>query len=326
MNRRGFITLLAGAAVAWPVAARAQQPGNLPTIGFLHSASPSDWVPYVTAFRNGLKETGYVEGQNVAVEYRWADGQDARLPALAADLVYRQVAVIATGTASGLAAKAATTTIPIVFGTGGDPVTLGLVTSLNRPGGNATGVSFFASALGAKRVGLLRELVPQVTVIVALVNPNFPEAASQISDVNEAGRKLRVRILVLNASNESEIDTGFATLAQQRVDALVVGADPFFAARRNQIVALSARYAIPAIYSFREFAAAGGLMSYSPSLTDTYRQMGIYVGKILNGTKPADLPVMQPTRFELVLNFKTAKALGLTIPPGLLAIADEVIE
>jgi putative ABC transport system substrate-binding protein len=326
MNRRGFITLLAGAAVAWPVAARAQQPGNLPTIGFLHSASPSDWVPYVTAFRNGLKETGYVEGQNVAVEYRWADGQDARLPALAADLVYRQVAVIATGTASGLAAKAATTTIPIVFGTGGDPVTLGLVTSLNRPGGNATGVSFFASALGAKRVGLLRELVPQVTVIVALVNPNFPEAASQISDVNEAGRKLRVRILVLNASNESEIDTGFATLAQQRVDALVVGADLFFAARRNQIVALSARYAIPAIYSFREFAAAGGLMSYSPSLTDTYRQMGIYVGKILNGTKPADLPVMQPTRFELVLNFKTAKALGLTIPPGLLAIADEVIE
>jgi putative ABC transport system substrate-binding protein len=273
-----------------------------------------------------LKETGFVEGQNLAIEFRWTEGQSDQQPASAADLVHRQMAVIVTGTVGGLAAKAATTTIPIVFVVGADPVKTGLVASFNRPGGNVTGVSFFSNELAAKRLGLLHDLLPRATVIAVLVNPNFPDAADQMRDVQEAARTLGLRIRVLNASTESEIDTAFATLARQRADALVLAADPFFTARRNRIVALAARHAIPAIYDLREWTAAGGLISYGTDLADAFRQTGIYTGKILKGTKPADLPVMQSTKFELVINLKTTKALGLEIPPTLLARADEVIE
>ena len=327
MKRREFITLLGGTAVSWPLAAHAQQPPK-PTIGYLSTRSPGE-AKYVTdAFTQGLKETGYIEGRNVAIEYRWPEGHYDRLPMLAADLVRRQVAVIAAvgGEPSSLAAKAATATIPIVFSIGGDPVRLGLVASLNRPGGNITGVNFFQSELGAKRLGILHELLPKATDIGMLVNPNFAEAETHAKDAQESAASLGLRIHVVRASTVDEFDIAFATLIQQKVGALLLANDAFFHGQRRPLIALAARHAIPAIYFWRDFPVDGGLMSYSPSLVQAYRQVGVYTGKILKGTKPADLPVVQPTKFEFVINLKTAKALGLTFPPGVLAIADEVID
>jgi putative tryptophan/tyrosine transport system substrate-binding protein len=324
MRRRELITFLGGAAVAWPFAARAQQKA-MPVIGFVGVGSPVPGAPNVAAFRQGLSETGYVEGQNVAIEYRWAEGHYDRLPALAADLVDRRVDVIATSAAGALAAKNATSTIPIVSLVG-DPVATGLYASLARPGGNLTGFSMLVAELMPKRLELLCELVPQVGVIALLVNQNNTNAERMISDVQEGGPAKGVHLHVLKAATESEIDAAFASLAQLHIGALLVGADPLFNNRREQLVALASRYAVPAIYEWRESVAAGGLISYGPSLTAAFRQVGIYVGKILKGAKPADLPVQRPTVFELVINLKTAKALGITVPQTLLERADEVIE
>jgi putative ABC transport system substrate-binding protein len=326
VRRREFVLAFAGAA-AWPREACAQQ-AAMPVIGFLGSPSAAEWGPFVSAFQRGLKETGYVEGENVAVEYRWADGQYDRLPTLAADLVRRQVAVIfAAGSAApAIAAKGVTAAIPIVFAHGVDPVQFGLVASLNRPGGNVTGINFLAAGLGEKALGLMHELIPHVTVGGMFVNPNNPNAQSLTRTAQEAARSLGVQVHILNAVTVAEIDTTFASLREQRIGMLASGADPFFLGRREQFVALAARHAVPAIYFAREFVAAGGLMSYGTSISDAYRRGGIYTGKILKGAKPADLPVEQSTRFEFVINLKTAKALGVNIPDKLLALADEVIE
>ena len=328
IGRREFITLLGGTAAGWPLGARAQQRPAMPVIGFLSGGTAAGYAPLVAAFHQGLNESGYSEGRNVAIEFRWADGHNNRLPALAAELVGRKVAVIAAvGTPSALAAKAATSTIPIVFEAGVDPVELLFVASLNRPGGNVTGVSNFTAVLIAKQFELLHELEPNLTVIAVLVNSTSPDlAASTTKGAQAAGHALGQQIRILNASTADEIDAAFATLAKQRAGALLIGGDSFFTSRRVQLAMLAARHGVPAIYNAREFPSAGGLMSYGASLTDAYRQTGIYTGKILNGAKPADLPIQQPTKFELVVNLRTAKALGLDVPPTLLARADEVIE
>jgi putative tryptophan/tyrosine transport system substrate-binding protein len=327
IRRREFITLLSGAAtVAWPVTARAQQP-VMPVIGFLHSAS--DTVPdRLRGFRQGLKDTGYVEGENVATVYRWAENEIDRLPELVAELARRQVAVLVTiGNATTLAAAKATTTIPIVFNVNEDPVRLGLVASLARPGGSFTGVNFLAGELTAKRLELLRELVPTATRVAVLVNPaNATTAESTLRDVTPAARAMGLQILVLKASTSREIDAGFDSFVRERPDALFVNPDPFFASRLVQLVHLASRHGVPATYGYRQFAEAGGLMSYGPSVADSFRQIGVYVGRILKGAKPSDLPVVQASKFELVINHQTARMLGITVPPTLLAAADEVIE
>ncbi len=325
MRRRDFIILLAGAMGGWPSALRAQQKA-LPVIGYLNTASLGPFAPNVAAFRQGLSDAGWIEGQNVTIEYRSAEGRYDRLPSLAAELVDRKVDVIVgAGTPATVAAKSATSTIPIVF-TSSDPVGSGLVASLARPGGNLTGLSILTIEMMPKRLELLSELVPQASMIALPVNPNNPTTEGVIRDVQDAARAKGVQFRVLKASTEGEIDGAFATLVQLRAGALVVGPDPFFNGQRDQLVALAARHAVPAIYPWREVAAVGGLITYGPSLTAASRQMGIYVGKILKGANPADLPVQQPTTFELVINLKTAKALGLTVPPSILARADEVIE
>jgi putative tryptophan/tyrosine transport system substrate-binding protein len=327
MRRREFIRLFGGAAVSWPLAVYAQQ-RPLPVIGFLNVASPGPLRQQIAAFREGLKESGYVEGQNVAVEYRWAEGQYERLPELAADLVRQQVSVIFVGggAPAELAVKAATTTIPIVFSTGGDPVRSGLVASLNQPSGNITGVYHFATGLEAKRLGLLHEMLPKATPIAVLINPNYADAENQLRDVQEAAARLGVQLVVVRANAESDFNAAFSTAVQQRAGALLVCASPFFNNRREQLVVLAARHALPTIYEWRDFAAAGGLMSYGTSLADAYRQAGVYAGLILKGAKPADLPIVQATRFEFVIKLSTAKALGIEVPPTLSARADEVIE
>lgn len=327
MRRREFLSLVGGAAVSWPVVARAQQPA-MPVVGFMTTLGRNERPNLAAAFRRGLSEAGYVEGRNVAIEYRYAENQHDQLPALATELADRKVAVIAAtgGGNSILAAKASTSTIPIVFLTGGDPVQEGYVASINRPGGNVTGVNWFGTQLVAKGLGLLHELVPNAAVVALLSNPKLPESVRAVSDAPEAVRTLGWQVLVLNASAPSEIDTAFTMLRQRRAGALLVPGDPFFTSRRQQIVALAARDAIPAMYFNREFVAEGGLMSYGNDTTDAYRRAGVYVGRILNGASPSDMPVEQATKFEFVINLKTAKALSLTVPPVLLARTDEVIE
>ena len=326
LRRREFITLL-GSATAWPLAARAQQPA-MPLVGFLNPTSPDPNVDLLRAFRQGLKETGYVEGENVAIEYRWAENQIDRMPALAAELVRKQVAVIATtgATVAASAAKAVTTTIPIVFLTGADPVESGLVASLARPGGNLTGINLLTIDLTAKRPELLRELVPAATRVAVLANPAGPAPEAMLRDVETAARAMGLQVQVLNAGTSPEIDAAFASFVRERPDALFVGPDPFFVSRRVQLVHLASRHAVPAAYTQRDYAVAGGLMSYGSNLMDAFRQVGVYTGRILKGAKPADLPVLQPSKFELVINHQTARMLGLTVPDKLLATADEVIE
>jgi putative ABC transport system substrate-binding protein len=326
MRRREFITLLGGVAVTWPLCARAQQPA-VPVVGFLHGASFGPYESMVVAFRHGLSETGYDEGRNVAIEFRWAEGHYDRLPELAADLVRRQVSVLAAFTADAAgAAKTATINIPIVFETGNDPVIAGFVASLNRPGGNLTGVTTMTVLLGAKRLELLHELVPKATVIGILVNPANANAGAITKDLQAATDALGLQTFVQSASSERELDTAYTTLVQQGVGAIVIGSDPFFNSRSNQLAALAVRHRLPAMYPLREYAVAGGLVSYGTSLTDAYRQIGVYTGRILKGEKPADLPVIQPSKFEFVINLKTAKALGLDVSLQLQQRADEVIE
>src|SRR5256886_9110282 len=326
LKRRDFITLLGGAAAAWPLAARAQQSG-MPVIGFLSSSALADRARYLPAFRQGVRETGYVEGQNVVMEYRWAQDQHDVLPDLAADLVRRQVTVIAAhDTSSAVVAKAATTTIPIIFVSGGDPVKLGLVASLNRPGGNVTGVFFVIAELGAKQLGLLHELQPGAVRVGVLVDPNYPPTEFFVSDIQAAASSIKKQIEVLEAPTGRDIDMAFARLAQKPTDALLVGPSPLLNNRRVQLVTLAAYHRVPAIYSWREAPEAGGLISSGTSLSEAFRQAGGYTGRILKGEKPRDLPVMQSTKFEVVINLNTARAFGLSFPPGLLAIADEVIE
>jgi putative tryptophan/tyrosine transport system substrate-binding protein len=327
MKRREFITLLGGAAAAWPLAGRAQQPA-MPVIGFLNSASPATYSHLLGSFRQGLKDSGFSEGENVAIEYRWAENEFDQLPPLARELVRRQVAVIAAtgGIHSALAAKAATSTIPIVFNIGDDPVRLGLVASLARPGGNVTGVNNFIYELVAKRLTLLRELVPSAIRVAVLVNPGNAQTETTLRDVEAAARQAGLQIQVAKASTAREIDAAFAALARDRVDALFVPPDPLFISRRIQIVQLAARHVVPATYPVRDFAEAGGLMSYGTNTADAWRQTGVYTGRILKGAKPADLPVVQPTKFELIINAQTARMLDLTVPPSVFATADEVIE
>jgi putative tryptophan/tyrosine transport system substrate-binding protein len=327
MRRREFITLLGGVALAPALAARAQQPA-MPVVGFMHALSPENVLDPMAGFHQGLKEAGYIESQNLAIEYRWAQGHYDRLPELAADLVRKKVAVIVAtgGDPSPQIAKAATQTIPIVFGMLGDPVREGLVASLNRPGGNATGVTIFGPAAVTKRLQLLHDLVPQAAVVAFLMNPNNPNSNIETETAQTAANALGGQIVVFGASGESELDAAFASMVPQRIGALLGASDPFLFSRRERIVSLAAHYRIPAIYYLPEFVRVGGLMSYGNNLTDPYRQIGIYVGRILKGEKPADMPVVQSTKFEFVINLKTAKALGLTVPEGLLNAADEVIE
>ena len=328
VGRRELLVALGGAVAVWPLAARAQQPA-MPVIGWLHSATPAGYAQMMTAaFRQGLSEGGYTEGRNVSIEYRWAENQIDRLPALAADLARHQVSVIAAcgSPASALAAKSVTTSIPIIFENGGDPVQLGLVASLSRPGGNVTGATNFSAELVTKRLGLLRELVPSATSVAVLVNPTRPAVDAQLAQLQEAARALGLPLHILKAGNQRDFDAVFLTLVELRASALVIAADALFADRRDQIVDLARRYSVPTIYARREFVRAGGLISYEIDFPDAYRQSGIYVGRILKGEKPSDLPVVRPTKFELAINLKTAKRLGLAVPSGMLAIADEVIE
>ncbi len=326
MRRREFITLLGG-AVASPLAARAQQPA-LPVIGFMSGRGPEDSTHLVAAFRQGLAENGFVEGQTVAIEFRWADGDYDRLPALAADLVSRKVAVLVGvgGDVSAVVATKATRTIPVVFGMGGDPVKAGLVASFNRPGGNVTGYTVLTSEMESKRLGLMRELVPGVSLIGILVNPQLPATVQELADLEPAAKGVNQQLFVARADNDAELDTALASFVQQRVGAFLVTSAPFFDTRMNRIVSFAAQNRLPAIYQFREYAVAGGLISYGPDIVESYRNAGVYAGRILKGEKPADLPVLQPTKFDFVINLKTAKALGLTVPPTLLAEAGEVIE
>jgi ABC-type uncharacterized transport system substrate-binding protein len=326
VRRREFITLLGGAAATLPMRAFAEQ--GTPVIGFLSGASSWEFAHAADAFRQGLADTGYVEGRSVLIEYRWAEGRYDRVPTLVGDLIRRGVAVIAAtgGVASVLAAKAATSSIPIVFANGGDPVKLGVVERLNRPGGNITGATFFNNALGPKRLQVLRDVAPKATTIAMLVNPGNPNTEFDAKEIESAARSLGLRILRVNAGSEREFDRAFATMAEQGVGALIVNADAFFYARRDQLIELATRLAVPAIYELREFATAGGLMSYGANIAEAYHKAGVYAGRVLRGEAPGDLPIQQATRFELVINLKTAKALGLTLPPTLLALADEVIE
>ena len=327
MRRREFITLLGGAGATWPLAARAQQ-SSLPVIGFMSGRSTADSGYLAEAFRQGLRDTGYVEGESVGIEYRWANGDYDRLPGFASDLLQRNVLVLVAvgGDPSARAAKQATSTVPIVFGMGGDPGQAGLVASFNRPGGNATGYTLLTEQMEPKRIGLLHELVPGASLLGALINPSFPPAARQLEDIEKATRSIKQNLFVARAVNDQDLETAFPSFVQQKAGAVLVAASPFFDTRQDRIVALAAQYRLPAMYHFRQYAVAGGLISYGPSLTESYKQAGVYAGRILRGAKPADLPVLQPTKFEMVINQKTANALGFAIPNTIQLLADEVIE